>query len=127
MSDELYLEGAKRAAAPEPGVFMISFAYPSGEAAPVVANSFAWSRLREEPFASSQEAWHWLHSNAEKLLRERVVAVRLLQVVERRLPQLIAMFHEATPQQIKDVCPEKAKGKKSSPYALPGDEWKDDA
>ena len=122
--DELYLEGAKAVAeaAPSDG-YTITFIY--GPAPVVDKNAVQWSRLREQPFASREEAWHWLHANAERMLRERVLAVRVLRVVEQRVPQLIAMFHEATPEQVADVLPKKEKGRKpASMYDVPGDEWK---
>lgn len=120
---ELYLEGAKAAQTVDTSrhFFSVSIIYGDGSA----PTSVAWSRLREKPFRSNEEASHWLHANAEKLLRERVLAVRLLEVVERRVPQLIAMFHEATPAEIKAALPKKEKKGATPQFGdLPGDEWK---
>lgn len=123
---EVYLEGATVARTGEEAIsfFKMMATYGTAPAGKAQA-SVRWSRLREAPFASRDEAWHWLHANAERMLRERVLAVRLLEVVEQRVPQLIAMFHEATAEQVDAVLPKKAKGSASLQYGdLPGDEWK---
>lgn len=128
MSDEYYLEGATIAqGVSASGIYEFFFSASGNPFAPEKkTGALSWTRLRDKPFASRDDAWTWLHGQGERCIRERIVAVRLVQVVERRIPTLLTMFAEATPDDVQRLAPPPAKAKKGAlgPYDVPGDEWK---
>lgn len=82
-----------------------------------------WTRLSSREFASVEEAQHWLAANAEHLVRERVVAVRLLQVVAHYAPHCIAFFPEVGRDTVARMT-EREPSSTSAWDGTPGEEWK---
>lgn len=85
----------------------------------------SWSLLTTREFGSPEEAQHWLAANAERLVREQVVAVRLLQVVAHYAPHCVAFFPEVPRDTVKQMTEREASA--TLRYdGTPGDEWKQD-
>ena len=117
------LEGATMQSTSSPWTITI-FVGDKTKATPATDKA-VWWRLSPREFASPEEAQYWLAENAERFVRERVVAVRLLQIVAHYAPHCVAFFPAVDATTVKTITEQRPAT--TSPYdGTSGDEWKID-
>lgn len=124
MADEYYIEGVTQAAAPQKSSDFLSFRIVFGDgAAKTEPTRPRWKRLTDKAFANHDEAGAWLESHATKLVREQIVAVRVLRVVSWHMlrPTVTAPLITRDEVLRLTAVPEAVL---RDPVPIPGDEWK---
>jgi hypothetical protein len=124
MSDELILEGIKaepkEAVNVEGGMFFRLSIF--GGMAPEQPKRFdaKWERLRAAPFATYDEIDAWLNEQGPRLVRENIVAVRVLRVEHYRAVRPLVLWEQVEARAVRSQFPKNPKPS----GVLEGDEWK---
>lgn len=118
---EYLLEGLYEKPAESSGGFItLSFSYNGETLKPTAQHT--WRRICDKPFPSIAHAETWLAKHGEKIIREKVSAIRLLHVVSYRALQVLPLWTETDAKGAAQRAG--VSDAKKIPGVLEGDEWK---